>query len=266
VNLSLRVLGIPVVFGPSILLGLGALGLASRLEGTVLVAWIALGLVALLLHELGHALVLRRFGLTSRITFFLLGGVTIPDDPPAMEALPDTRMLAVALAGPGASLAVGLASLAAVLAASSAGMSATRDVRTLVWLWLFVNIGWALFNMLPIGNLDGGRAVRHLLAAILPGRIGVIVGISANLLGSVVVAFLALQAHQPYIAFIAVVFGLVTPSLYGRLADAIDPSREQARRIPAPTATATTGSDQDDDPLAGAPYEPAHRGEPRFRS
>jgi stage IV sporulation protein FB len=227
VNPSVRILGIRVTFGPSVLVGLGALGLLSRLEGTVLVAWIGLGVVALLLHELGHALVFRRFGVPSSISFFVLGGLTTPDDSDAAAALSDPRQLAVAVAGPAVSLAVGLVSLVAVVVAARIGMTASRDVRLLVGLWLFVNLGWAIFNLLPIGSLDGGRAVRHLLGAMIPGPTGAMVGLAANLVASALIAVLAVWAGLLYIAFIAVIFGLLAPALTAAPV-APDPGAEDA--------------------------------------
>ena len=239
-NRSVRILGIPVTLEPTVLLGLAVLGLVSRLDGAVLVAWIGLGFVALLLHELGHAVVFRRFGVSSRVSFFLLGGITTPDDVAAATALPDARQLAVALAGPAASLVVGLLSLGAVLLAANAGATTSHDVGALVFLWLFVNLGWAIFNLLPIGNLDGGRAVRHLLGALVPGRAGVILGVSADLVASGLIAALALGHGLVYVAFVAVVFGLASPDLWSRLRDAVMP--------PTPGPATGPGISPDPDP------------------
>jgi stage IV sporulation protein FB len=269
-DLTFRVLGIPVHVGPSIIIGLALLGLLSRLSGPLLIGWIALGLAALLLHELGHALVFRRFGLRSRITFFLFGGLTVPDDAAAAGSLSDARMVAVALAGPGVSLAVGLVSLAAVFVASGTGMTVNRDGRMLVLLWLFVNIGWAVFNLLPIGNLDGGRALRHLLGALIPGRAGIIVGTSTNLVASALVAFVALLNGLPYVAFIAVIFGLAAPNLWSGLTDAISPPKGPPEHRDPESPSELDHGPGDGEPRGPhdtprGPYESIYRGEPPFR-
>jgi stage IV sporulation protein FB len=263
-DLTFHVLGIPVHVGPSIIVGLGLLGLLSGLEGPLLVEWIALGFAALLLHELGHAVVFRRFGLRSHITFFLFGGLTVPDDATAAGSLSDARMVAVALAGPGVSLAVGLVSLAAVFVASGAGMTVDREGRMLVLLWLFVNIGWAIFNLLPIGNLDGGRALRHLLGALIPGRAGIVVGTSANLIASALVAFVALQNGLVYVAFIAVVFGLAAPNVWSGLTDAVSPPKEPRQRRGSESPPKLDREGPADGGERG-PYESIYRDEPRFR-
>jgi Zn-dependent protease len=92
---------------------------------------------SVLLHELGHALVARRFGIGVRgITLELLGGYTEMDrDAPS----PKVELL-VALAGPAVSGVLGIAAVLFQLA--------------------FSNVVVALFNALPGLPLDGGRALR----------------------------------------------------------------------------------------------------------
>jgi Zn-dependent protease len=109
-------------------------------------------LLSVLLHELGHALVARRFGIGVRgITLELLGGYTELD-----RDAPSPRVeLSVSLAGPAVSFVLGVF---AVLAAYvlPAGTLAEELARQLA----FSNIVVALFNALPGLPLDGGRALR----------------------------------------------------------------------------------------------------------
>jgi membrane-associated protease RseP (regulator of RpoE activity) len=123
-------------------------------------------------------------------------------------------------------LVIGVASLAVGLAVQDSSSA----VRVPVALWIFVNLVWAVFNLLPIASLDGGRALRHLAGAIFPGRFGVVLGLTANLAASAILAVLAVEAGQLYIAFIAVVFGLASPDIYGMLLDALWPGRVKRRR------------------------------------
>jgi stage IV sporulation protein FB len=235
--LSFRLLGIPVSIGPAIVVGLLLLGLLSRFSQFFLIAWVVLGIVALLAHELGHALVFRRFAVPSSIRFFVLGGLTVAEDGAAAERLSQTRQALVALAGPAVSMAIGFASLALFLVVDQLALGVPFGARGIAYLWLFVNLGWGVFNLIPIASLDGGQALRHLLGAALPGRAGVALGVGANLLAAALLAAIALQVGQPYIAFIAIAFGLVNPALYMELADALDPSRarrREAERAKAP--------------------------------
>lgn len=124
------------------------------------------------LHELGHCLVARRRGLAVRdITLFPIGGV-------ARMALWPGRVrpldeIWVALAGPAVNVALALVLLPLVVVVSGAagtGLPALpRELGRLspagfvTSLWLS-NIVLALFNLLPIFPMDGGRVVRALLA------------------------------------------------------------------------------------------------------
>jgi Zn-dependent protease len=115
-------------------------------------------LVSLAAHEIAHAVVARRSGLTVRgITLWMLGGVTqIEDAPPTPRS-----DLAIAVVGPVTSFVCGLIALAA--AAGVAAMHLSR-VAVAGLVWLAVSNGLiAVFNMLPGAPLDGGRVLRALV-------------------------------------------------------------------------------------------------------
>jgi Zn-dependent protease len=115
-------------------------------------------LVSVFLHELGHALVCRRYGIGVRaITLEMLGGYTEMD-----RDAPRPRVeLAVSLAGPGVSLALGglLAGLAVLLPAHTIGRQLAAQVAA-------SNVVVAIFNALPGLPLDGGRALRAVVWAV----------------------------------------------------------------------------------------------------
>jgi len=244
VGITLGVAGIPVTIGPWILVGLLGLGVLSGLTAEFLAEWIVLGFIALLLHELGHAVAFRRFGVGSSIDFWFLGGFTVPNDPEAAAGLSDRQMLVVAVAGPGVGLVLGAATLAVGPAFRDAGSS----IRMPLFLWTFVNLGWAIFNLLPISSLDGGRALGHLAGAVF-GRAGRAIGLAAGLVASGLIAVLAAEARLYSVAVIAVVFGLFNPAPYSDLLDELRVGRanlrpsEAARRLEAPT-----GGDLGEDP------------------
>jgi len=115
----------------------------------------ALGLFAsVVLHELSHASVARRFALEMRgITLFIFGGVAEMNDEP-----PNPKVeFWVAIAGPIASLVIG----GACLLAAATGLPSAA--RTVVGYLGYVNIALALFNMIPAFPLDGGRVLRSVL-------------------------------------------------------------------------------------------------------
>lgn len=109
-------------------------------------------------HELGHSVVAERNDVRVRgITLFALGGVA------TLESEPENPGVAarIALAGPAVSVAVGAVSLATAVLLSVFGFPAIV-VASLGWLGI-VNIGLAVFNMLPALPLDGGRVLQAAL-------------------------------------------------------------------------------------------------------
>ncbi len=159
-----RVLGIPLYLNPSMLIlavlvtvvyggfvraELGLSPVAGYLVGFGFVACL---LGSVLLHELGHALTARRYGIGVRgITLELLGGFTEMD-----RDAPNPKVdVLVSLAGPAVSL---------VLGAAATGLTLALPDRTLPDQLAFQlavsNVIVAVFNVLPGLPLDGGRALR----------------------------------------------------------------------------------------------------------
>jgi Zn-dependent protease len=169
-----RVLGIPVFLNASMLLlaflvtlvygnyvgeQLDLPGPVSYLVGFGFVLSL---LASVLLHELGHALTARHYGIQVRgITLELLGGWTEMDrdaPSPRVDAL-------VSLAGPAVSLVLGGLGTAATLALgdrTAAGQVAFQLAAS--------NVIVAVFNVLPGLPLDGGRALRAGVWALLKDR------------------------------------------------------------------------------------------------
>jgi Zn-dependent protease len=112
----------------------------------------ALGLFAsIVVHELCHSLVARRYGLPMKgITLFLFGGVAeMEEEPPSARA-----EFMMAVAGPLASLVVAGAFL---LAATAALPDTVKGV--LRWIG-YINLILVAFNLIPGFPLDGGRMLR----------------------------------------------------------------------------------------------------------
>ncbi len=151
-------------------------GVASMLLVLVIFACV-------LLHEFGHALTAKRFGVLTRdITLLPIGGLArlekIPREP--------RQELLIALAGPGVN--VGIAALLFPLSLA-AGWGPISDILTgeiamtgqvLVESLVLINMMLATFNIIPAFPMDGGRVLRALLALKLDyvkaTRIAVVVG------------------------------------------------------------------------------------------
>jgi Zn-dependent protease/predicted transcriptional regulator len=115
------------------------------------------------LHELGHALTARRFGVGTRsITLYPIGGLArlqrIPSEP--------MKEFWIAIGGPAVNLAITVV-LGAVLLALGGSFDPTvlrspgsHTIASLMW----INLALAGFNLLPAFPMDGGRVLRALLA------------------------------------------------------------------------------------------------------
>lgn len=115
---------------------------------------------SILLHELAHSLVARAGGLRiRRVTLFMFGGVSQMEEEPTSPL----RELAMAMAGPLTSFALGLGGLG-VSAVSGAWLPSI--VRVPIEYLTVINFSVAAFNLLPGFPLDGGRVFRALLWAL----------------------------------------------------------------------------------------------------
>lgn len=124
----------------------------------------ALFFISLLLHELAHSRIAQKRGLRVKaITLFALGGVSqIQDD--STDAKTEFW---VAIAGPIASLMIGLVCLNIALELGWHRSAEPQSARTGILVWLgYINITLAAFNMIPAFPLDGGRVLRSIIWAL----------------------------------------------------------------------------------------------------
>ena len=164
-----RFLGIDVYIHLTFFLILAFVGFSHWVVGKSVAAamtgvlFFSLIFVCVLLHEYGHALMARRFGVGTRdITLLPFGGVA------NLERMPEkpAQELWVALAGPAVNVAIALG-LAAWLTLTGS-WEPLGDLGPaqggLAERLLMVNVGLVIFNMLPAFPMDGGRVLRAWLA------------------------------------------------------------------------------------------------------
>ena len=164
-----RFLGIDVFVHFTFVLLLGFIGIAHWVAGQSVAAafsgvlFFGCLFACVLLHEYGHALMARRFGIGTRdITLLPIGGVA------RLERMPEkpVQELWVALAGPAVNVVI--AGLLAIWLSVTGtwqpfgllGITEGNFVERI----LVANVFLVLFNILPAFPMDGGRVVRALLA------------------------------------------------------------------------------------------------------
>lgn len=166
-----RVAGIALYVHATFLLLLAWVTLQQYQRGLTAVLGALLYIVSLfaivVLHELGHALTARRYGIETRDIILLpIGGVARLE---RMPRIPRQELL-VALAGPAVNFA--LAGVLYVALRLTGGlpsdalyvMTAEFSLRAFATLLIGVNIVLGVFNLLPAFPMDGGRVLRAVLA------------------------------------------------------------------------------------------------------
>lgn len=156
----------------------------------------AVGLFAsVLLHEAGHALVARRYGVeVKEIRLWFLGGVAQFDDMPRQRG----AEAVVAIVGPVVSFAIGFVLLR--LAPALVGSGAVFMVVAYLGV---TNVALALFNLLPAIPLDGGRVLRSLLALALPRERATIVATSVSAVMAVLLGLYGFFTMQLWLVILA---------------------------------------------------------------
>ena len=155
----------------------GGLSASNSLDIILVLVFMFAGFLSIMIHELGHALMIRKYGLPTAITLQAFGGFA---SYPAGQ-LDRKQSFLVTAAGPGLQFAFGLLLLAlAQVIEIPEGSLFGPFLRDLI----VVSIIWAVLNCLPIYPMDGGQMLAavlgpqkqryvHLISAIVAVVIGV---------------------------------------------------------------------------------------------
>lgn len=152
--------------------------------------WIIVVFVSILIHELGHALAFRFYGIRSQIVLHAMGGLTIPESTPwgggwASVSPSPRQEIVISLAGPFAGFS--FAALVMAITTLTGGSLLTGKLfgiiplpltaiipfggtmlSIFVSMLLWVNVFWGIFNLLPVYPLDGGQVTRNVLIQVDP--------------------------------------------------------------------------------------------------
>jgi len=119
--------------------------------------------VCVLIHEVGHSLIARRFGKEAKsITLLPIGGVA------TMEEMPEKPLQEIAMAIIGPFINLAIAGILYLFVGSWNGIGAPNlfpdSSRTFFAGLITVNVILAIFNLIPAFPMDGGRVFRGILA------------------------------------------------------------------------------------------------------
>ncbi len=230
-DLNFVLFGFPVRVHPffwliALLLGLRG---GDDNEPVSVLIWVAAVFVSILVHELGHAFAIRRFGGQAWITLYGMGGLASSSD---ANRSPSAQ-IQISAAGPAAGFVLAGAVLLAIqLAGRQAGLAFQRsslDLETmgvqslfvpdlvlfvayyqpfdaprlneLVGNLLSINFLWGFLNLLPVYPLDGGQIAREVLVQQNPAK-GIIQSLWLSVLTAGCLAAYALTKEQIYVALL----------------------------------------------------------------
>jgi Zn-dependent protease len=164
-----KVFGIDLKINITFLFLLLWVALSSLLNGASVgnalseMTFIIILFVLVVLHELGHALTAKKFGIVTKDILLLpIGGVArlekMPEDP--------KQEFLVAIAGPAVNLVIGALLFVGLLVSGFFNQPLSLAlVEENLWMQLLIaNITLVLFNLIPAFPMDGGRMFRSLLA------------------------------------------------------------------------------------------------------
>ncbi len=187
-----KIVGIPVRVEPVFFVMAVLFGLRYSSIGLDVVGiWVGATFISILVHELGHGLMLKVFGQPSAIVLHGFGGVTISQ---RRAGASKARSVVVSLAGSATALVV--LWLPARHLLSSAWI--TRQPDALIWLVYFLafqNLWWSVANLLPIRPLDGGNVTAELFGLATARQVSIVAAIAG--------ALWAFTQNQGYAAFFA---------------------------------------------------------------
>lgn len=163
--MSFRLFGFPTTINTSFLMTIGFIGFLSfqdRLE--LIVLFVAIAVVAVLIHELGHAFAAKSQGTVGDPNISLEGMAGFTRY--RLQAPPGRiQSIFISVAGPLAGALPGVILLIVWQAGLLDGQG--NLVENALNIGLFTTFGWSAFNLLPIVPLDGG----HIMTDLIPGEV-----------------------------------------------------------------------------------------------
>jgi Zn-dependent protease len=162
------------------------IGIPSQLA-VLLAIWVGAAFISILIHELGHALAFRYYGVQCEIVLYQMGGLAIPGagllwgNRGKRSQLSHLNQIVISAAGPAIQIVfagiIGVTSMLcgvyvyefewlATLLQINTSSPSNPMTHAAIQFSMWIGIWWALINLLPIFPLDGGQIARHLIGIV----------------------------------------------------------------------------------------------------
>jgi stage IV sporulation protein FB len=202
---------------------------AKRGDPASVLTWVVAVFLAILVHELGHALVIRAYGFHPWIVLHGMGGLTIHDPGVASRSRGSEtlRQIAISAAGPAAGfLLAAILVLGLMLAGHGERIIFVGPWQLMPVVLLpnarlgdlcndifYISVFWGLVNLLPIYPLDGGQIAREILLKLSP-RDGIRQSLWLSIIAAAAMAAFGLSRES---ILTAMFFGYLAYSSYTTL-------------------------------------------------
>lgn len=244
-DLHFRLFGIPVrispwfwltnlIFGWNFAQNWMHFSRGSLTAGFALAIWTLAVLISIVIHEFGHALAFRYYGIAADVILYQFGGLAVPRGTfgfGRQRSLNPQQHIVISFAGPALQFAFGVALVGGFYFAGYLVFNPIPFVQQLdflqsgkqlssfaIWAFedafAFASIWWALMNLLPVYPLDGGQISREVFTLSSP-RDGIRHSLILSIITGAAVAVLAwTQRHDMYLALM---FGMLAYSSFATL-------------------------------------------------
>jgi stage IV sporulation protein FB len=215
-------------------IGWSAWATAGPASAAFSVAFVLALFACVVLHEFGHALMARRYGIaTTDITLLPIGGLA------RLERMPEkpAQEIAVAVAGPAVNVAIFLVLVLVFGAGAELAAFDPTDLgaRAFVAQLAAVNLLLVLFNLVPAFPMDGGRVLRAVLSHFMGRSRGTEVAARAGQVIAFGFGFLGLASGNVILLLIAVFVFMAAAAESAEVA-----TRERVHDVPAREAMITS--------------------------
>lgn len=226
-DLNFSLFGMPVRIHPFFWLVAVLLGMRSASVAELL-TWVAALFLAILFHELGHAVTMRAYGFHPSITLYGLGGLASYNDPGGYRSRGSGPLgqVLISAAGPGAGFLLAALIVAGIKLSGhqiqfrpggSYGMQIAMDeigsplFTDFLFRILFISIIWGIVNLLPVYPLDGGQIAREVFLKLNP-RDGIRQSLILSMITGAALAIVGLLQWGS--VFVALLFGYLAFTSY----------------------------------------------------
>lgn len=220
-DINFQLLGIPVRVHPFFWLIAVMLGVGKDTQMSDLLIWVVAVFISVLVHEMGHALTMRAYGIWPRVTLYGLGGLA-SYDPADARRVNSLGQVLISFAGPGSQFLLAAAITGIIFAAgygivlvnlgpiyffipASSEVIVSGGLTELIFNLIFVSVFWGVLNLIPVYPLDGGQISRELFLAVSPQN-GITQSLQLSIVAAIAMVVVGVSLQS---LFMAILFGFL---------------------------------------------------------